>query len=83
MLIPWWRSYLHVRQTYGRRFHCGMSAVRLPHTPGGDQSKYYTYWQGTAVSDALSSSHVVVGGSSAGLAVQGNFIFGPDFFNGH
>ena len=34
MLIPWWRSYLHVRQTYGRRFHCGMSAVRLPYAAG-------------------------------------------------
>ena len=50
----------------------GAAAIFLT---GGDQSKYYTYWQGTAVSDALSSSHVVVGGSSAGLAVQGNFIF--------
>lgn len=41
---------------------------------GGDQSKYYEYWRGTAVADALSSG-VVVGGSSAGLAIQGEFLF--------
>lgn len=41
---------------------------------GGDQSKYYDYWRGTAVAEALSSG-VVVGGSSAGLAIQGEFLF--------
>ena len=41
---------------------------------GGDQSKYFTYWRDTAVSEALSSG-VAVGGSSAGLAIQGEFIF--------
>ena len=46
---------------------------------GGDQSKYYQYWRGTPVADALSqrghANGVVVGGSSAGLAVQGQFLF--------
>ena len=43
---------------------------------GGDQSKYYTFWQGTPVSAVFSRRpSVVVGGSSAGLAVQGQFVF--------
>lgn len=44
---------------------------------GGDQSLYYEYWRGTAVAAALSdpTGRVVVGGSSAGLAVQGEFMF--------
>jgi hypothetical protein len=41
---------------------------------GGDQSKYYSYWKDTVVATALSRG-AVVGGSSAGLAVQGQFIF--------
>ena len=44
---------------------------------GGDQQKYESFWKGTPVAAALSSqsSGAVVGGSSAGLAVQGQFLF--------
>jgi cyanophycinase len=45
---------------------------------GGDQSNYIKYWQGTPVQDAVNQlikSGVPVGGTSAGLAVMGQFIF--------
>jgi cyanophycinase len=45
---------------------------------GGDQSNYIKYWQGTPVQaeiNALTSKGVPVGGTSAGLAVMGQFIF--------
>jgi cyanophycinase len=45
---------------------------------GGDQGKYMTYWQGTPVAAAL-DAHVragkPLGGTSAGLAVLGEFSF--------
>jgi cyanophycinase len=45
---------------------------------GGDQSNYIKYWQGTPVQaeiNALIKKGVPVGGTSAGLAVMGEFIF--------
>ena len=49
---------------------------------GGDQAKYLDFWRGTPVAAALSGAGgrpgggaPVVGGSSAGLAVQGQFVF--------
>jgi beta-aspartyl-peptidase (threonine type) len=45
---------------------------------GGDQSRYVNYWKGTPVADAL-NAHVragkPLGGTSAGLAVLGEFAF--------
>lgn len=45
---------------------------------GGDQSKYVTYWKGTPVASAL-DAHVragkPLGGTSAGLAVLGQFAY--------
>jgi cyanophycinase-like exopeptidase len=41
---------------------------------GGDQSNYFNFWKDTPVALALSGG-AVVGGSSAGLAVQGQFVF--------
>lgn len=46
---------------------------------GGDQAKYYEYWRNSPVS-SLMLDVPVVGGSSAGLAVQGQFVF--DALNG-
>ena len=48
---------------------------------GGDQSDYLNQWQGTKVQTAL--QHVyhkngVLGGTSAGNAVQGEYIYDPD-----
>lgn len=48
---------------------------------GGDQSDYLNNWQGTRLEDAI--RHVynkggVVGGTSAGLAVQSQYIYDPD-----
>lgn len=45
---------------------------------GGDQSNYVKYWQGTPVQDAI--NHVVakpapIGGTSAGMAVLGEFVY--------
>jgi cyanophycinase len=45
---------------------------------GGDQANYVEYWKGTPVEDAihqLASNGVPIGGTSAGLAVMGQFSF--------
>ncbi len=46
---------------------------------GGDQANYVRYWKGTAVADLI-NRHVAagkpLGGTSAGLAVQGEFLYG-------
>jgi len=45
---------------------------------GGDQARYNNWWQGTPVEDAL-NAHIAagrpIGGTSAGLAVLGQFIY--------
>ena len=46
---------------------------------GGDQAKYINFWQGTPVQDAINadiSDGKPIGGTSAGLAVLGEFIYG-------
>ncbi|MGA9039867.1 MAG: cyanophycinase [Terriglobales bacterium] len=46
---------------------------------GGDQANYIHFWKGTPVQDAL-NAHIAagkpIGGTSAGLAVQGEFLYG-------
>jgi cyanophycinase len=45
---------------------------------GGDQADYVEYWKGTPVEDAihtLAARDVPIGGTSAGLAVLGQFVF--------
>ena len=46
---------------------------------GGDQAYYVNYWRGTPVQDAI-NNHVQsgkpLGGTSAGLAVQGEYLYG-------
>ena len=46
---------------------------------GGDQANYVHFWKGTAVQDAI-NAHIAggkpIGGTSAGLAVQGEFLYG-------
>jgi len=45
---------------------------------GGDQARYVNYWRGTPVADAINDAihrGVPVGGTSAGLAVLGEFSF--------
>lgn len=46
---------------------------------GGDQSRYVNFWKGTPVEDAI-NAHIAagkpVGGTSAGLAVLGQFVYG-------
>ena len=45
---------------------------------GGDQNDYVTHWKGTPIEDAihyLVSRHVPIGGTSAGLAIMGEFLF--------
>jgi cyanophycinase len=46
---------------------------------GGDQSRYVNFWKGTLVEDAI-NTHVLagkpIGGTSAGLAVLGQFVYG-------
>jgi len=45
---------------------------------GGDQFNYVSYWKGTPVEDAihyLVTRNLPIGGTSAGLAVMGEFIF--------
>jgi cyanophycinase len=46
---------------------------------GGDQARYINFWKGTPVQDALNaniSAGKPIGGTSAGLAVLGEFIYG-------
>jgi cyanophycinase len=46
---------------------------------GGDQSNYVRGWQGTPVEDALNANIAAgkpIGGTSAGLAVLGEFVYG-------
>lgn len=46
---------------------------------GGDQARYINFWKGTAVQDALNANikdGKPIGGTSAGLAVLGEFIYG-------
>jgi cyanophycinase len=45
---------------------------------GGDQSKYLQFWSGTPVQDEINNAiarGIPVGGISAGLAIQGEFVF--------
>jgi cyanophycinase len=46
---------------------------------GGDQSRYIRFWRGSPVQDAI-SAHLTagkpIGGTSAGLAVLGQFVYG-------
>ena len=46
---------------------------------GGDQSRYVNFWQGTPVQDAINAdvaSGKPIGGTSAGLAILGQFAYG-------
>ncbi|AWL11372.1 Beta-aspartyl-peptidase [Saliniradius amylolyticus] len=48
---------------------------------GGDQSAYLNHWQGTKVQDAIDHVYAkngVLGGTSAGNAVQSQYIYDPD-----
>ena len=44
---------------------------------GGDQWDYVSYWRNNEVdsliNDAISNRNIVIGGSSAGMAIQGGF----------
>jgi cyanophycinase len=44
---------------------------------GGDQSDYLKYWAGTEVQSIIQSklSQITVGGTSAGLAILGNYVY--------
>jgi cyanophycinase len=46
---------------------------------GGDQANYIHFWKGTPVQDAINADIAAgkpIGGTSAGLAVQGEFLYG-------
>jgi cyanophycinase len=56
----------------------GASAIFIA---GGDQSKYTRYWRGTPVETALRDAikrGIPIGGTSAGLAVMGQFIYSAE-----
>lgn len=46
---------------------------------GGDQGEYVRYWRGTPIDslvrDAISQRNIVVGGTSAGMAIMGKYIY--------
>jgi cyanophycinase-like exopeptidase len=46
---------------------------------GGDQWDYITYWRNTPIdsiiNEGLLNRHIVIGGTSAGMAIQGKFYF--------
>jgi cyanophycinase-like exopeptidase len=47
---------------------------------GGDQWDYISYWRNTTIdsliNDGIKNRHIAVGGTSAGMAIQGGFYFG-------
>ncbi len=49
---------------------------------GGDQNKYEDYWEGTATEDAINylinQKKVPVAGTSAGLAILGDYYYAPE-----
>ncbi len=49
---------------------------------GGDQWDYVSYWRGTAVdsliNDGIVNRNMVVGGTSAGMAIQGQYYFSAE-----
>jgi cyanophycinase len=55
-----------------------IAAAQAIFISGGDQAKYVNYWQNTPVQRAINDAirrGVPVGGTSAGLAVQGQFMY--------
>ena len=55
--------------------------AELVYFAGGDQSDYLNQWQGTALEAAVREAWArgaVIGGISAGLAIQGEHIYDPD-----
>lgn len=58
-----------------------LSNAELIFIAGGDQSDYLNQWKDSRTEDAIRAAWArgaVVGGLSAGLAVQGEFIYDPD-----
>ena len=48
------------------------------HCHGGDQANYINFWMGTPVQQALNEAvarNIPIGGTSAGLAVQGEYVY--------
>jgi cyanophycinase-like exopeptidase len=49
---------------------------------GGDQWDYVSYWRNTEIqdllNDALANRNIVIGGTSAGMAIQGNYYFSAE-----
>ena len=49
---------------------------------GGDQWDYISYWRNntieTLINDAVSNRNIVIGGTSAGMAIQGRFYFSAE-----
>lgn len=48
---------------------------------GGDQARYMDWWTGTEVQSILQRkiSNVTIGGTSAGLAILGNWVFRAEY----
>ena len=58
-----------------------LNTAELIWMAGGDQSEYVNAWKDTRSEDAIHACHArggVVGGTSAGLAVMGQFVYDPD-----
>ncbi|MCC6475859.1 T9SS type A sorting domain-containing protein [bacterium] len=59
--------------------HARINAVEGIWFAGGDQWDYVSYWRGTPIDSlvnvALHDRHIVIGGTSAGMAILGGFYF--------
>ncbi|MGF1572809.1 MAG: Type 1 glutamine amidotransferase-like domain-containing protein [Sumerlaeia bacterium] len=62
-----------------------IKSAEFVYIAGGDQSDYLNFWKDTKVESAIRYAYDqggVIGGISAGCAVQGEFIYDPDGING-
>ena len=74
-------SQVHpLRNTHTKKSVCA-NTVHLYeisfHLSGGDQNEYITYWANSDVQTIIQSKlvNVTVGGTSAGLAILGNWVY--------
>ena len=79
MLILWRLVFNNSSASSEAYIHQKIQRAEAIWFAGGDQWDYISYWRNSAIdsliNDAISSRNIVVGGTSAGMAIQGGFYF--------